>query len=163
MEQQNSTKPAMALSVFLSLPLVFFFSLSRKLVSGLGAKLNNSASHSFGRPAATPKPIALSTYGAATTVRPSFIAGVISQRSRNSRSEAYSSSRVLGVGVKVLALPSRSSKKVPDASHRLQAGSPRPRHRRANRSASSCTAGPFVPSRATSLPMAPVSLAAFLL
>src|SRR5947207_10444515 len=112
----------MALSVFL--PLVFFFSLSRKLVSGLGAKLNNSASHSFGRPAATPKPIADSTYGAATTVRPSFIAGVISQRRRNSRSEAYSNSRVLGVGVKVLvlALPSRSSKNVPDASHWLQAG-----------------------------------------
>src|SRR5205085_4540512 len=78
----------------------------------------------------------------------------------NSRSDAYRSIRVLGVGVSVLAFARRSSKNVPDASHRLQAGSPRPRHRRANRAASSCMAGPFVPSRATSLPTAPIFPAA---
>ena len=63
-----------------------------------GRSRTDSLSHPLRSPAARPKAIAVSTYGATTTVRPSASAGRISQRSRNARSAAYSSSSVRADG-----------------------------------------------------------------
>ena len=84
-----------------------------------GAKLNRFVSHPAASPAARPKAIAVSTYGATTTVRPSASAGRICQRSRNARSAAYSSSSVRADGAPASSSATARSWKMPDASQRL--------------------------------------------
>jgi hypothetical protein len=80
--QLNPTNPSFALAARAPLACTNRRFLAR------GAKLNRLTSHARSIPAARPNATAVSTYGAATTVRPSASAGRICQRSRNARSAA---------------------------------------------------------------------------